>query len=198
LIDKAVEGVPFEVVNTEAAKIKLGQALTLTGFGCIQPGGGGGNDGKYRVAEAIVTQLPSGRSNDIVTERGAALCYGDSGGPAFLVNGESRVVVSVNSRGDIRTTSYLSSVTTDEAKAFFKSWMDKNAQKVCGISADAPGCRGQGGEVPPPPPPPGDCKMTYGKVGECLFGKTPSAAAPDACYKEVGKLFACLDKVVSF
>ena len=141
-VDKVVEGISYEVVNQDKDSVKVGDELLLTGFGCIQPGGGGGNDGTYRIGEAKVTRTPSGTNNDIVTSGGAALCFGDSGGPAFKVTGTKRVQVSINSRGDIRTTSYLSALHTDQAKAFFSSWYEKNGQKICGVHKDAKGCRG--------------------------------------------------------
>lgn len=143
LIDKVVAGTQYENVNSESSRITVGQELTLTGYGCIKPGGSGGNDGIYRVGTAKVTNIPSGNSNDIVTKGGAALCFGDSGGPAFLVdnNTKARWVVGVNSRGDISTTSYLSSVSTSVALNFIKDWAQKNNQQICGIHSGAMGCR---------------------------------------------------------
>lgn len=141
LISQPVTGVPFEVVNQDASRHVVGDNLTLTGYGCVRPGGGGGNDGVYRIGQAKITALPSGNSNDIVTKGGAALCFGDSGGPAFYVSGQNRWVVSVNSRGDIKTTSYLSSVSTGPAKAFFSSWASSKGVTICGIHATATGCR---------------------------------------------------------
>ena len=106
-------------------------------------GGSGGIDGTYRIGESKIIRMPSGTSNDIITQGGAALCFGDSGGPAFHINANGeRVVVSTNSRGDIRTTSYLSSTHTSYAKRFFQSWYEKTGFKICGYHADATGCRG--------------------------------------------------------
>lgn len=138
---KTVTGIAYEMVNQEPNTHAIGDELLLTGYGCVQPGGGGGNDGTYRTGKAKVTGLPSGSSNDIITKGGAALCFGDSGGPAFKVEGDKRWVVSVNSRGDIKTTSYLSSTSTPASKKFFADWATKNAVKICGVHADAVGCR---------------------------------------------------------
>lgn len=132
-----------EVLNQDEDLVKVGDEVLLAGYGCIRRGGSGGNDGKYRIGEAKVTQVPSGRSFDIVTKGNAALCFGDSGGAAFmLLPDDKRLLISVNSRGDIATTSYLSSVATAPFKAFVKSWSEKNGQKVCGVHDDAEGCRG--------------------------------------------------------
>jgi len=118
--DKTVVGIPYERINIDPSRFRVGDELLLTGYGCLRPGGGGGNDGVYRIGESRIRRLPSGSNNDIVTSGGASLCFGDSGGPAFHVDPASgeRVVVSTNSRGDIRTTSYLSATHTTMAQRF--------------------------------------------------------------------------------
>ena len=143
LVSDRVEGVSFENLNADAGLVREGDTLLLTGYGCIRPGGGGGNDGIYRIGNTKVIKLPKGNDHDIVTRGGAALCYGDSGGPAFYVSGSTgeRRVVGVNSRGNISTTSYLSSLTTETAKAFIEEWAKKSAQRICGVHTDAQGCR---------------------------------------------------------
>jgi hypothetical protein len=80
LVDRRVAGVEYENVATEQGDIRVGTTLRLTGYGCIRSGGGGGNDGVFRIGTAPVTRLPSGSDADIVTRGQAALCYGDSGG----------------------------------------------------------------------------------------------------------------------
>lgn len=147
LVNKPVGNIQYEVINLDPDILKEGNELLLTGYGCTQPGGSGGNDGTYRIGEAKIIGLPSGSDNDIVTnggQPGAALCYGDSGGPAFLINpiDKKRVVVSVNSRGNIATTSYLSSTSTSAFKSFMGSWASKNKQFVCGVHKEAKNCRG--------------------------------------------------------
>lgn len=141
--NQEVTGVPYEVINTDPNRLNVGDQVQLTGYGCVNPGGGGGNDGTYRIGYSTIRSLPSGSNNDIVTRGGAALCYGDSGGPAFHYQGESRVLISTNSRGNISTTSYLSSTHTSTARRFFDDWTRTNNRKVCGIQSDTPGCRGQ-------------------------------------------------------
>lgn len=143
LVDRKVENVPYELINNDNNRVKVGAQLTLTGYGCVNPGGSGGNDGTYRVGTSKVTKTPSGSSNDIVTEGNAALCFGDSGGPAFFVNDQTkeRWVVGVNSRGNISTTSYLSSTSTTNAQKFINDWATSNNQQICGIHSGAKGCR---------------------------------------------------------
>lgn len=143
LTDKLVTGTEYERVNSDVNRFKVGDELTLTGYGCIKPGGGGGNDGIYRIGTSKVASLPKGNSNDIVTRGGAAICFGDSGGPAFFIDAATgeRWVVGVNSRGNISTTSYLPSVSSDTAQRFLDDWARTNNQQICGIHAHAQGCR---------------------------------------------------------
>lgn len=144
LVDRIVTGVAFEKVAVNANVCAANRKLLLTGFGCINSNNGngsGGNDGIYRVGESTIQSCPS-NTNDITTKNGAALCFGDSGGPAFLVAQDgSRQVVSVNSRGNIKDTSFLSALFTNAAKTFIKQFQQQTGQKICGIDADARGCR---------------------------------------------------------
>lgn len=147
LLSQEVEGVPFEIVNTDTNWVQPGDTIELTGYGCIRAGGRGGNDGTYRTGSVQVYVVPEGKSHDIITKGSRALCFGDSGGPAFKYeenhaspNGQRRLI-AVNSRGNIRDTSYLSSVAGEEPFEFFKAWAEKWEQKICGIHDDAPGCR---------------------------------------------------------
>ena len=192
-VDKVVEGIPYEVLNQDAEAVKVGDELLLTGFGCVQPGGGGGNDGVYRIGEAKISRTPRGTDNDIVTGGPAALCFGDSGGPAFKIVGEKRWQVSINSRGDIRRTSYLSALHTAQAKEFIASWYKENNHKICGVHADAKGCRNTVSPPPSPSPSPepiDECKKAYEKVGLCMKGQ--AEASEDSCWKAYARLFQCI------
>ena len=141
LLAEPIKDAIAETVNTDATRLELGKEITLMGYGCVKSGGGGGNDGKLRKGSAPIKSLPSGKDYDIVTKGKSALCFGDSGGPSFVVVGEKRYQTGINSRGDISTTSYLSSLHVEPAKAFYKAFGDKNKVTICGIHADATGCR---------------------------------------------------------
>jgi len=142
-LDGSVEGIPFERLEADERAVEEGDLLMLTGYGCTVPGRGtGGNDGIYRIGEAKVLDVPAGRSNDIVLASGAALCFGDSGGPGFRIQKDGRRrVVGVNSRGDIRVMSFLSATYTDQARSFFRSWAAKKGLQVCGVYGSEDGCR---------------------------------------------------------
>ena len=147
LLSKDVEGVPFEIINTDTNWVQPGDTIELTGYGCIRSGGRGGNDGTYRTGSVQVWVIPEGNNHDIITKGSRALCFGDSGGPAFKYEANhaspkgQRRLIAVNSRGNIRDTSYLSSVAGEEPLEFFRAWAEKWEQKICGIHDDAPGCR---------------------------------------------------------
>lgn len=183
---------PAEVLNQDASLVKVGDEILLTGYGCVRSGGGGGNDGKLRIGETKIIQMPSGSSNDIVTRPTAALCYGDSGGPSFKVEGEVRKVLAVNSRGNISTTSYLSSVSTPKAKSFLMKWSSDNSQKICGVHEDAEGCRGVA-PGPRPKPLPEACKVALDHVSKCLYGNPRLALTEqDKCQESAARLPSCV------
>lgn len=182
----------YEGIVTEDDKIAVGDKLTLAGMGCTQAGGSGGNNGVFRVGQATVKSLPSS-NNDIVTEGGAALCFGDSGGSAFWKDEKGVYkVIGINSRGDIRTMSYLPATFTEDAISFYSKWASDNKAVICGMSADAKKCRGQGADPIPENPVPEWCKATFEQISKCIFG-TPreSLSAPEKCRNEYAKLFAC-------
>ena len=188
-----VAGVAFEKLAKPEDAPQVGETILLTGYGCTRAGGSGGNDGVYRIGESTVISVPT-RDNDIVTKGGAALCYGDSGGPAFRLldpEGKERVQVSVNSRGDIRTTSYLSSITTAKAVSFIESWAQEKRVRICGIHAEAGGCRGV--QTPPPAQPlPTWCTDAWTVMTACLWATPQRAKAdPEGCRDAYATLFAC-------
>lgn len=164
LIDRPVTGIAFENIGV-TAKLAVGQTVRLTGYGCIRPGGGGGNDGIFRTANSTVRSIPSGSSYDTVTRGGGALCFGDSGGSAYLEGEDgSRVIFGVNSRGDIQTESYLSSTYVPTFVDWLNDWAAKNGNvRVCGMHKDAVGCRGGGS-------PPVDRKFVVGSKAACVEG----------------------------
>jgi hypothetical protein len=149
-MDGVVPEAQYETVNVDAGRLKMGEELLLTGFGCTDSNGQGGADGNYRIGEANVTALPSGNDNYITTAGEAALCFRDSGGAAFLFLDSAktkRVQVSVNSHvqklddGTLGTDSYLSSLSTNAALAFLKGWASTNQADICGVTPNMGHCR---------------------------------------------------------
>ncbi len=143
LVERPVTGVLFESIGADD-KLTVGESVTLSGYGCTHSGGNGGNDGIFRIGTAKVEGLPFKDDYDVVTEGGAALCFGDSGGSAYLIKGDKRVIFGVNSRGDIHTTSYLPAVASKTFLSWAKEWAkNSNNVKICGIHDDALYCRNE-------------------------------------------------------
>ena len=94
LLEFPVTNIKYETVATSVPP--LGQRVVLTGYGCIVQGGS--LDGKLRAGVSDVvdgTSLGFGRETSTVYTRsniaagGAVLCPGDSGGPLFIISGNS-------------------------------------------------------------------------------------------------------------
>lgn len=168
LVERPVTSVPFEAMHLSPI-IPLNSTLLLSGYGCVKPGGGGGNDGIFRIGNATVKGLPGGKSYDIVTKGGAALCFGDSGGSAYLLQDKARYIVGVNSRGDISSMSYLPAVYSKNFVNWAKSWaQNSNNVRICGVHDDALGCRNGN------PSPAVDGKFEVSTAAACLKGTVSS------------------------
>ncbi len=153
LMNAAVSGIQFETINLDPNRIKKGEQLLLTGYGCTQPpppGGSqpsGGNDGKFRVAKAHVVALPGELANEpntILMRDRAAICPGDSGGGAYLIlTPKRRLLVAVNSRVWFeKSKSYLSSVSSKDGQAFISQWIADNVgAQICGLNLHGATCR---------------------------------------------------------
>ena len=90
-----------------SGKATSGLGISLLGYGCTHPGGGGGSDGVLRIGETVVT----GFSNyDMVSRKpgGAALCFGDTGGPAYILDSTTtkHQLLGVNCKGNVSDTNY--------------------------------------------------------------------------------------------
>lgn len=124
----------FESVNA-ATKPSIGTSIRLLGYGCTVSMG----DNPRRIlygGHAPLTRLDGAY---LITVGANAVCFGDSGGGAY-VETPSRKLVAINSRGDIISRSLLSSLADPSVKAFLKSWVDRGLQ-ICGLSADETNCR---------------------------------------------------------
>jgi len=155
LIDREVKGITYETLSMDRTIPKKGSRVMLTGYGCTDEGGQGGIDGELRWGMVTVTRTPKRGDWDIITKGDVALCYGDSGSSAFYVGaeGDNRWMISVNSRGNIKDTSYLSkTLQNDVFSGWLKGWAASNSVQVCGLSS-LPSCRSNSRAVPPKPEP---------------------------------------------
>lgn len=149
--DVDVPGLTFAKVGLNHAW-QNGQDVDIAGYGCTRPGGGGGNDGILRWGESRVTGQGG---TDIITQwrqgSGAALCFGDSGGPMFADGsdlGGQRTIIAINSKGNIRDTNYNMMLQLSEVKTFFEQASNKYGLEIYGFNAEL--------DPDEPDPPPGD------------------------------------------
>lgn len=178
LISEEIVGIKPESVSF--AEIKVGDPVLLYGYGCINPGGGGGNDGVLRKGFSEVTSF----SNfDFVAKKpnGAALCFGDSGGPTFIVEGEIKRLVGVASKGNIKDTSYLANLTKVESQTFLKKWAEDNKTDICGVTKD---CQ------KPPGPEPIVIEIASEEFGAMKFTLKPDTLDPDYVKRHMEMLMA--------
>lgn len=124
-----------EIVN---AQPQVGEVVTLAGFGCTRSDGSGGNNGRLKAGEVAVSAVAAGRPHAywFVTRGQSALCFGDSGGPAFKRVGKGvHQIYGVNSRGNIRDTSYLTALGLPISQEFFRSWAQERRTQICGVTS---------------------------------------------------------------
>lgn len=142
-VDRAVTGILFDPINIDPTYVASGDWLLQTGFGCTK--WGGRLDMQLRVGRSKVISTPSGTNNDITTggDGSAVLCSGDSGGPAYGLeeNGVRGLLVSVNSRSNTTSRSYLSALATSQGIQFIESFAKEFNAKICGMHDNTPGCR---------------------------------------------------------
>lgn len=142
-LDSPVTDIIFERIGTSIAISRVGTAVTLLGYGCTLAGGFDHQFGVLHVGTATVSSLPQGANLDTVVVGDAAVCFGDSGGAAYVSerpDGGSRAIFGVNSRGDIQKTTYVSSTDTTSFIDWAFAWSATNAVRVCGLFADVTGC----------------------------------------------------------
>jgi hypothetical protein len=120
-----------------------GKLVLLLGYGCRQPGGGDKTFGYLFEGTAQVADYDV--SDYIITQGGAALCFGDSGGGAYAnidSFGIKRRLVAVNSKTDVNSFSWLALTAHSIFQTWVKEWPSKKDHlKVCGVDSDAQNCR---------------------------------------------------------
>jgi len=165
--DVAIGVTTQDIVGVEPAsvggKAVTGLGITLLGYGCTNPGGGGGNDGVLRIGDTTVTGFSG---FDMVSRKagGAALCFGDSGGPAMLVENGKHLLIGINSKGNIQDTNYNTRTDLPESSDFYKTLAQEQGIQICGVNKDC-------GTTPPLPTKP-TCTLSANpasvKIGQSL------------------------------
>jgi len=132
LIDKPV--LEVKAASIDFRGVKRQDVITMTGYGCIKPGGGGGNDGILRYGDTTVTGFST---VDIISRGGVAACFGDSGSGVFqkVTDMSAHLYqVGVVSKGNIRDTSYIANLAMPTYKTWMQSYEQRVKQEICGLS----------------------------------------------------------------
>jgi hypothetical protein len=143
LADKPLPFGPYERVDTDPARVAVGATATLLGYGCIREGG---IDRSFGTLYQGTAPIASVHVDDFytVTRGGAAVCFGDSGGAAYLPPGSAggtRTLFAVNSRGDISRWSWLSTTSHTRFVGWARTWSAGHAAAICGLDPGAANCR---------------------------------------------------------
>lgn len=162
--------------------LKVGDKLKIYGYGCTNPGGGGGNDGKLRTGDATITGFSG---YDAVSTNGAALCFGDSGGPAYVTVDGKQYQATVNSKGDIKKTNYTARLDMDETVKFFQDVIASEKVDICGVNKVCDGG--------PTPPPGGDSFTLTGRVAKEMTVKVADPADLEFVKRQAQMLMMYLD-----
>lgn len=131
-----------EVINTDSSRPKLEEQVQLLGYGCLTEGGIDKTFGGLWGGMAKVIQRPT-HGMYTITEGGAAVCFGDSGGGSFLVGPVSRTLFAVNSRGNISERSWLSTTSAPGFLRWAEDWALHFGLSICGVNENATGCAEQ-------------------------------------------------------
>ena len=140
---ESMPGGQFENIDSKGAGIVLNREVHLLGFGCNQPNGVDGAFGVLFEGDAPIIAVPA-PPNYYTYTNGVAVCYGDSGGGAYQFQGigtARRLLVAINSRGNISTLSLLSTTKESGFISWATTWAQANNTRICGIHNDAKGCR---------------------------------------------------------
>ena len=92
------------------------------------------HDGLLRSGPSVIVGF-SGSDMILQQPGGSALCFGDSGGPAFTNEAGNWVQLGVNSKGNIEDKSFDSRLDLPEAQDFLKSYAKDKGVEICGINA---------------------------------------------------------------
>jgi hypothetical protein len=119
---------------TVGVGVAPGDRLELLGFGCTRPAGvpGALHRGLSRVVRVAGSRILSRAPG------GGALCYGDSGGPAYVTGPAGRRLVGIHAAGDIRAWNLDIRLDAPESREFLRQVARRYGVGVCGINLRCP------------------------------------------------------------
>lgn len=133
---------PYETINTEKNRLKKFDTIILTGFGCRQFSNR--NQKEFSIGEVKFISAPGKNAGFVAGS--ASVCFGDSGGPAFVASSDdiaNRVLIGINSKFTITEEGTMLSILAllpSNIQTFFE---DSSAAgwTICGITKNAKKCR---------------------------------------------------------
>lgn len=131
----------YEYINVGPLP-SLDSTLWLLGYGCTT------NQGELdfgNLYQGITKVKDLSFNSFVLTEGGAAVCYGDSGGAAYRVSNDAmisrqRQIVGIASRGDIETVSLLSATGLAVFSDWARQWGQSKAVNICGVLGPTADC----------------------------------------------------------
>ncbi len=117
---------PYVTVATTVPVV--GDDLVIAGYGCFK---NGQYDNKLRAGE---TEISHKQGTDWVSSTKAAICYGDSGGPAFEMRTMSQI--GVHSKGNISTRSWMADVTSKSVQDWLSQVAESQTLEICGVNLE--------------------------------------------------------------
>jgi hypothetical protein len=145
VLHESLPGGSYERIDIEGKGIVQKNKVHLLGFGCTEPGGGDGSFGVLYEGDPNIGAVPTPPKDYYTATVGStALCRGDSGGGAYQFTNAAktrRVLVGINSRGNLSTASLLSTTYLPGFVSWAREWASGKNVKICGIDPDATGCR---------------------------------------------------------
>jgi len=150
VVSEAVTGISYVSIGGKATQ-NLG--IQLLGFGCTKkpnPGEAPVSDGKLRIGSTVITGF---KDFDMVSRQanGAAICFGDSGGPALVKVDGKDFLLGLTTKGNLADTNWSLRLDMNESQTFLKDFASANNVKICGVNENC------GGITPPPAP---KCSLT--------------------------------------